>query len=145
MAMLLLLLLVSRFSRVRWGVAISDRGQGRPYSRADGWFQTWRKQGTNLSRERWPFLLRTSCRPNILKIPWRNDFLQQKMGPWNAEVLSTVNLEMQWKCFSVPWPFSPPTHIGWLSLLHAPTVPQALLSLFVITHWLGTPPGPGIQ
>lgn len=72
------------------------------------------------------------------------------MGPWNEEVLSTVNLEMQWKWFSVPWPFSLPSHIGWLSLLHAPTVPQALLShcfvfVFVITHWSGTPPGPGIQ
>lgn len=72
------------------------------------------------------------------------------MGPWNEEVLSTGNLEMQWKWFSVPWPFSLPSHIGWLSLLHAPTVPQALLShcfvfVFVITHWSGTPPGPGIQ
>lgn len=53
------------------------------------------------------------------------------------------------KCSPVPWPFSLPSHIGWLSLLHAPTVPQALLShCFVfafIIQWSGTPPGPGIQ
>ena len=35
MTMAMLLLLLSRFSRVRWGVVISDRGRGKPDSRAD--------------------------------------------------------------------------------------------------------------
>lgn len=77
--------------------------------------------------------------------------LSRKWDPQKWRGLSTVNLEMQWKWLSVPWPFSPPSHIGWLSLpFMLPQCPKALLShcfvfVFVITHWSGTPPGPGIQ